>query len=50
MAKRKSAFISFDYDNDNDLRGNLVAQAKRSDSPFNIKDWSVQEPYNLNSE
>ena len=41
----KSAFISFDYDNDNDLRGNLVAQAKRSDSPFSIKDWSVKEPY-----
>ena len=45
MVARKSAFISFDYDNDNDLRGNLVAQAKRSDSPFSIKDWSVKEPY-----
>ena len=45
MATRKSAFISFDYDNDNDLRGNLVEQAKRSDSPFSIKDWSVKEPY-----
>ena len=41
----KSAFISFDYDNDNDLRGNLVAQAKRSDSPFSITDWSVEEPF-----
>lgn len=40
----KSAFISFDYDNDNDLRGNLVAQAKLPDSPFSITDWSVMEP------
>ena len=40
----KSAFISFDYDHDNDLRGNLVAQAKKSESPFSITDWSVQEP------
>ena len=39
----KSVFISFDYDNDNDLRGNLVAQAKRPDSPFSIEDESVQE-------
>ena len=41
----KSAFISFDYDHDNDLRGNLVAQANRSDSPFSITDWSVKEPF-----
>ena len=26
----KSAFISFDYDHDNDLRGNLVAQAPKT--------------------
>ena len=39
----KSAFISFDYDNDNDLRGNLVAQAKNPESPFSITDWSVKE-------
>ncbi len=38
----KSAFISFDYDHDKDLRGNLVAQAERDDSPFNITDWSVK--------
>ena len=40
----KSAFISFDYDHDNDLRGNLVAQAENPESPFSITDWSVQEP------
>lgn len=38
----KRVFISFDYDQDNDLRGNLVAQAKNPDSPFRIRDWSVQ--------
>ena len=38
----KSVFISFDYDNDNSLRGDFVAQAKRPDSPFNITDWSVR--------
>ena len=38
----KRVFISFDYDHDNDLRGNLVAQAKRPESPFSIRDWSVQ--------
>ena len=42
MNKRK-VFISFDYDNDKDLPGNLVAQAKRPDSPFSISDMSVRE-------
>ena len=38
----KRVFISFDYDHDHDLRGNLVAQAKNPESPFSISDWSVQ--------
>ena len=38
----KSAFISFDYDHDNSLRSDLVAQAKSPDSPFSITDWSVR--------
>ena len=38
----KSVFISFDYDNDKDLPGNLVAQAARPDSPFSIADRSVK--------
>ena len=38
----KSVFISFDYDNDKDLPGNLVAQAARPDSPFSITDRSVR--------
>ena len=38
----KGVFISFDYAHDNDLRGNLVAQARDPESPFSITDWSVQ--------
>ena len=39
----KSAFISFDFDHDEELREALVAQAKNPDSPFSITDWSVKE-------
>ena len=38
----KRVFISFDYEHDNDLRGNLVAQAKNPESPFSIRDSSVK--------
>lgn len=38
----KRVFISFDFDNDNSLRGDLVAQAKDPESPFGIADWSVK--------
>ena len=38
----KRVFISFDYDHDNDLRGNLVAQAMNPESPFSIRDRSVK--------
>ena len=44
----KGVFISFDYDNDKDLPGNLVAQAGRTESPFSITDQSVQEPISEN--
>lgn len=40
MATR--VFISFDYDYDSDLRMLLVGQAKHSDSPFEISDWSIK--------
>ena len=39
----KRAFISFDFDHDEDLRILLVGQAKNSESPFSIADWSVKE-------
>ena len=43
--QKKSAFISFDFEHDKDLRGNLVAQAGRNDSPFSIVDRSLYEPF-----
>ncbi len=42
--KKKNAFISFDFDNDEFLRTALVGQAKNPDSPFEIIDRSVKEP------
>lgn len=44
MAKKR-IFISFDFDNDVDLRGNLVHQSRLPDSPFSIMDCSVKAPY-----
>jgi hypothetical protein len=35
-------FVSFDYDNDHDLKVLLVGQARNPDSPFQIEDWSVK--------
>lgn len=40
---KKKVFISFDYDNDLDLKNLLVGQAKNSDSPFEISDMSIKE-------
>lgn len=40
----KRVFISFDYDNDAGLKTLLAGQAKNSDTPFNIQDFSVKEP------
>lgn len=43
MAK-KSAFISFDYDNDKDIYGSLLAQSENPNLAFSITDWSLKEP------
>lgn len=43
MAKKR-AFISFDYDHDEDLRTLLAGQAKHPESPFDFFDRSVKEP------
>jgi hypothetical protein len=40
---KKRAYISFDYDNDSDLKIMLVGQAKHSDTPFDIADMSIKE-------
>lgn len=43
--KKKRAFISFDFDNDEQLRNVLNAQSKNEDSPFYFEDWSVKDPF-----
>ena len=44
----KRAFISFDFDHDEELRDALKGQARNPDSPFNIADWSVREAFTGN--
>jgi len=39
----KRAFISFDFEHDEDLRNLLAGQAKNPNSPFELSDWSVKE-------
>ena len=41
----KRAFISFDFDHDEELRDALKGQARNPNSPFNIADWSVKEAF-----
>ena len=41
-------FISFDYDNDVDIKNLLVGQSRNEDSPFSIVDMSIKEPINYN--
>ena len=41
----KRAFISFDYDNDKELRDTLIVQAENPDSPFQIADCSIHERF-----
>src|SRR2546428_11778087 len=36
-------YVSFDYDNDEDLKILLLGQAKNADSPFEISDTSIRE-------
>jgi hypothetical protein len=43
-------FVSFDFDNDRDLRDLLVGQARNPDSPFEVADYSVREPESGNWE
>jgi len=40
---KKKCFISFDYDNDKNLKDLLIGQSENEDSPFKISDWSVKE-------
>ena len=45
---KKRVFISFDYDNDSEIKGSLVAQSRLSDSPFDIVDMSIKEAIDSN--
>lgn len=40
---KKRAFISFDFDHDEDLRNLLAGQSQHPDTPFEIKDRSLKE-------
>lgn len=40
---KKRAFISFDYDYDEELKKALIAQSKLPESPFSINDMSIKE-------
>jgi hypothetical protein len=42
MAKSR-VFISFDFDHDDGLKTMLIGQAKHSDTPFELADWSIKE-------
>ena len=42
MAKKR-VFISFDFDNDRVLHEFIVEQARRTDSPFDVADYSLKE-------
>lgn len=37
------AFISFDFDHDEDLKTLFVGQSRNSRTPFTIQDWSAKE-------
>lgn len=41
--KKTRVFISFDYDDDSDLRVVLVGQTKHHNTPFAFEDWSVKQ-------
>lgn len=45
VATRKTrVFVSFDFDEDQKLKTFILAQAKNLDSPFEIENWSLNEP------
>lgn len=44
MPRKTRVFVSFDFDNDQKLKNFILAQAKNADSPFEIENWSLNEP------
>ena len=45
---KTKAFISFDYDHDEELKVALIGQSKNPDSPFSINDMSIKEAIDYN--
>jgi hypothetical protein len=43
MAQKKRVFVSFDFDNDQNLKHLLVGQSQNKDVPFVFADWSMKE-------
>ena len=43
--KKTRSFVSYDYDNDLDLKNLLVGQSRHKDSPFFIEDWSIKREF-----
>jgi hypothetical protein len=44
VARKTRVFVSFDFDRDQKLKVFILAQAKNADSPFEIENWSLNEP------
>ncbi len=40
------AFISFDFDNDENMKELLIGQCRNEGTPFDMEDWSVKEAFN----
>ena len=40
---KKRVFVSFDFDNDPDLKALIIGQSRLPDSPFKITDMSLKE-------
>lgn len=40
---KKRVFVSFDFDNDEELKNLLIAHARHPDSPFDVFDHSLKE-------
>lgn len=41
-------YVSFDFDNDEELKHLIIGQAKNEDSPFEVADWSIKEAVSVN--
>ncbi|MDA8001502.1 MAG: TIR domain-containing protein [Alphaproteobacteria bacterium] len=41
--EKPRVFVSFDYDNDEDVKNLFVGQSRLEGSPFGMEDWSVKQ-------